>query len=284
MTAMATGYDPVRYKISSIQNWNTVAPGYHSDWASKGRGPFRSTAEMVKAADIRPADRVLDVACGTGAVSMQVARLLGPSGMLVGIDFSRGALGIARSSVPAGNFIEMDAENIGLVTKFDRIVCQYALMFFPEPARVLRRLWALLKSGGRLAVAVHGTPEGVPYFSTVMEPVLRHIPDIRPEGTPTVHRFGKREDLQGVIAGAGFSDVSVKEFIFDYKAGTFEEYWSDYMSTTANSIRAMIEGRGPGVVSAIKAEAEEKAKKFTEGGRVRFPWQVLIATAVSAQD
>jgi hypothetical protein len=46
----------------------------------------------------------------------------------------------------------------------------------------------------------------------------------------------------------------------------------------------MIEGRGPGVVSAIKAEAEEKAKKFTEGGRVRFPWQVLIATAVSAQD
>jgi hypothetical protein len=87
-----------------------------------------------------------------------------------------------------------------------------------------------------------------------------------------------------VIASAGFSDVSVKEFIFDYEAGTFEEYWSDYMSTTANSIRAMIESRGSGVVSAIKAEAEEKASKFTEGGKVRFPWQVLIATAIYAQD
>jgi ubiquinone/menaquinone biosynthesis C-methylase UbiE len=244
MTAMAGDYDPIKYKISSMQNWNTVAPGYHNDWASRSRGPFRSTAELVKAAEIRPADSVLDVACGTGAVSMQVVQLLGPSGMLVGIDFSSGALEIAKSSVPTGHFIEMDAENIGLVVKFDRIVCQYALMFFPDPARVLRRFWVLLKNGGRLVVAVHGTPEGVPYFSTIMEPVLRHIPDIRPEGTPTVHRFGDRADLQDVIAGAGFSDVLVKEFIFEYEAGTFEEYWSDYMSTTANSIRAMIESRG----------------------------------------
>jgi ubiquinone/menaquinone biosynthesis C-methylase UbiE len=284
MTAMVAGYDPVKYKINSIQNWNAVAPGYHSDWAGKGRGPFRSTAELVKAAGLMPADSVLDVACGTGAVSMQAARVLGPSGMLVGIDFSRGALAIARSSVPTGHFAEMDAENIGLHMKFDRIVCQYALMFFPDPAGVLRRLWALLKNGGRLAVAVHGTPAGVPYFSTIMEPVLRHVPDVRPEGTPTVHRFGNVADLQGAIAGAGFSDVSITEFAFDYEAGTFGEYWSDYMSTTANSIRAAFEGGGPGVVSAIRKEAEEKAQKFTKDGKIRFPWQVLVATATRSQD
>jgi ubiquinone/menaquinone biosynthesis C-methylase UbiE len=284
MTAMAPGYDPVKYKISLIQNWNTAAPGYHSDWASKDSGPFRSTAELVKAAEIQPEHKVLDVACGTGAVSMQAARLLEPSGMLVGIDFSKDALEIARSSVPLGHFIEMDVENIGLGIKFDRIVCQYALMFFPDPSGVLRRLLGLLKNGGRLAVVVHGTPEGVPYFSTIMEPVLHHIPDIRPEGTPTVHRFGNMADLQAVIAGAGFSDILIKEFIFDYKAGTFEQYWSDYMSTSANSIRAMIESKGTGVVAAIKVEAEKRAQKFTEAGGIRFPWQVLIATAIRAQD
>jgi len=281
---MAAGYDPVKYKINSIQNWNTVAPGYHSNWASKGKGPFRSTAELVKAADVRQADAVLDIACGTGAVSMQVARLLAPQGMLVGIDFSSGALAIAKSSVPTGQFAEMDAEQIGLFARFDRIVCQYALMFFPDPAGVLRRLWELLKKGGRLAVAVHGTPEGVPYFSTIMDPVLRHVPDIRPEGTPTVHRFGSAAGLQNAIAGAGFSDVSVKEFVFDYEAGTFAEYWFDYMSTTASSIRATIEGRGPGTVSAIRKEVEEKAQKFTKDGRIRFPWQVLVATATRTQD
>lgn len=278
------GYDPVRYKINSIQNWNTVAKGYHEDWAGKGRGPFKSTAKLVEAADILPSSVVLDVACGTGAVSMQVARLLGQSGMLVGIDFSRGALEIARSSVPAGHFFEMDAEHIGFATRFDRILCQYALMFFPDPARVLRRLYDLLKSKGRLVVAVHGTPEWTPYFSTIMGPVLRHIPDIRPEGTPTVHRFGNPSNLEAVISEAGFADVSIKEFTFDYEAGTFEQYWSDYMSTTANSIRSTIMNKGPAILAEIKAEAELNARRFTKDGMINFPWQVLVATAIHAQD
>lgn len=278
------GYDPVRYKINSIQNWNTVAKGYHEDWAGKGRGPFKSTAKLVEAADILPSSVVLDVACGTGAVSMQVARLLGQSGMLVGIDFSRGALEIARSSVPAGHFFEMDAEHIGFATRFDRILCQYALMFFPDPARVLRQLYDLLKSKGRLVVAVHGTPEWTPYFSTIMGPVLRHIPDIRPEGTPTVHRFGNPSNLEAVISEAGFADVSIKEFTFDYEAGTFEQYWSDYMTTTANSIRSTIMNKGPAILAEIKAEAELNARRFTKDGMINFPWQVLVATAIHAQD
>ncbi len=286
MTTMAAAYDPIRYKISSIQNWNSVAKSYHGEWASKHRGPFKSTAKLVEAADIRPSDVVLDVACGTGAVSMQAMLLLGDSGLLVGIDFSRGALEIARSSVPVGHFFEMDAEHIGLATRFDKILCQYALMFFPNPASVLRQLHDLLRKGGRIAIAVHGTSEGVPYFSTVMNPVLRYIPDIRPAGAPTVHRFGNSADLRKAIADAGFTDVSIGEFTFDYEAGTFEEYWSDYMSTTAYSIRAAIEGKHPSVVAQIKAEAEQNARRFVmnNDNKICFPWQVLIATAVRAED
>lgn len=281
---MADEYDPVKYKLSSMQNWNTVARGYHSDWASKNRGPFKSTSELVKAARIKSGDSVLDVACGTGAVSTKVVQIIGSSGMLVGIDFSRGALEIARSSVPTGHFLEMDAESIGLDMKFDKIVCQYALMFFPDPARVLRRLCSLLKNRGRFAIVVHGTPGRVPYFSTIMEPLLDHIPDIRPKGTPTVHRFGKAADLQGVIADAGFSHISIKEFTFYYDAGNFGKYWSDYMSTTAHSIRAEIEANGPKIVSAIRRAAKKKAQQYMTDGRLCFPWQVLIATAVLTQD
>lgn len=281
---MAASYDPVKYKIRSMQNWNTVAHGYHDDWASTGRGPFRSTAELVKSAGIKLSDSVLDLACGTGAVSTQIAPLLGPSGMLVGIDFSRGALKIAQSSVPGAHFFEMDAENIAINMKFDRILCQYALMLFPHPARVLRRLYGLLKNGGKVAVVVHGTPSGVPYFSVVMEPVLHCVPDIRPKGTPTVHCFGRPADLQAVLTGAGFIDISIKEFTFEYEVGTFEEYWSEYMSTTANAIRDIIEGKGPSVLSAIKAEAEQKAEQFINDGRIHFPWQVLVARAKRGQD
>ncbi|MGI0021128.1 MAG: class I SAM-dependent methyltransferase [Nitrososphaera sp.] len=271
-------YDPVKYKQGAIDNWNKVASDYHNEWAGAERGPFQSTRELVAAAGVKEGHSVLDLACGTGAVSAQVAARLGPSGALVGIDFSRGALDIAKAGVPAGHFAEMDAESIGLATKFDRVLCQYALMFFPEPARVIGQVASLLKNGGRLAVAVHGTARGVPYFSTIMGPVLRHIPDIRPDGTPTVHRFGEPADLERLLASAGFVDVAVKKFVFSYNAGTFDDYWSDYMSTTAASMRSRIEAKGDEVVAAIRKEAKERAEPFTRNGTVDFPWDVLVAT------
>lgn len=274
-------YDPVKYKQGAIDNWNKVAPDYHGEWAGVGRGPFQSTKELVAAASVKEGHCVLDLACGTGAVSAQVAARLGPSGMLVGIDFSRGALEIAREGVTSGHFAEMDAENIGLATKFDRVLCQFALMFFPDPASVLGRIASLLKNDGRLAVGVHGTERGVPYFSTIMGPVLRHIPDLRPDGTPTVHRLGEPADLERLLASAGFVDVAVEKFVFGYNAGTFDEYWSDYMSTTAASIRSRIETKGVEVVAAIRKEAREAAEPFTHSKEIKFPWDVLVATGAN---
>ena len=274
-------YDPVKYKQDSMESWNVRAHDYHSGWAGAGKGPFRSTKELVDAAGISRDDFVLDVACGTGAVSKEAHLRLGPAGRLVGIDFSRSALKIARQNVPAGYFVEMDAEHIGLRARFDRVLCQYALMFFPEPVRVLSELRSLMKKGGVIAVAVHGSAQGTPYFSTIMEPVLKHIPDIRPAGTPTVHRFGDPKDLTNVLESAGFADISVKKFVFDYDAGRFSDYWTDYMATTASSIRARIEAKGPEIVSEIRKEAEERVQGFLENGAIRFPWDVYVATAAN---
>jgi hypothetical protein len=97
-------------------------------------------------------------------------------------------------------------------------------MFFPDLAKALVQLRALLKEEtGWLAVAVHGTPQSAPYFRTAMEPVLRHIPDIRPTGAPSIYRFGNPDDLIRVISAAGFSGVSIKKSVFEHQAGTFEE-------------------------------------------------------------
>jgi hypothetical protein len=97
-------------------------------------------------------------------------------------------------------------------------------MFFPDLAKVLVQLRALLnKETGWLAVAVHRTPQSAPYFRTIMEPALRHIPDIKPTGAPNIYRFGNPDDLKRVISAAGFSDVSIKKSVFDHQAGTFEE-------------------------------------------------------------
>ena len=274
-------YNPTRYKQDSIDNWNNRARDYHDGWAGCGRGPFRSTKVLVREAVITEDDFVLDVACGTGAVSKEVSCHLGPSGKLVGIDFARGALKIAVANVWKGNFAEMDAENIGLRVKFDKILCQYALMFFPDPVQVLKELRLLLKEGGRIAIAVHGSALGVPYFSTIMDPLLKFIPDIRPQGAPNVHRFGRAVDLEKAITDAGYGHVAIRKFVFEYKAGTFSEYWSDFMTSTAAAIRSKIEARSIQTIVEIRKEAEQNAKNFINNGTLIFPWDVLVATATN---
>ena len=273
-------FDPTQYKITTKANWNTVASEYHYNWADKKIGPFRSTTEITKVANIKPDDKILDVACGTGVVSKEISQILGPKGLLVGIDLSRTALKIARGSIDFTNsvFLEMDAENIGFNFKFDKVACQYGLMFFPDTQKVLVAIRNILDDNGMLVVAVHGLAEDVPYFSTIMNPILEYIPDIRPTGTPTVHRFGNPKDLEAELEKAGFERVSVARHDFVYKPGTFDEYWDDYMHSTANSIRSKLESHGSEVINKIKQDARKNATRYEKEGNITFPWTVLVAS------
>jgi len=278
---MSSTFNPVGYKINTRTNWNTVAPQYHNDWASSDIGPFKSTKELVKAAEIKSDDSVLDIACGTGAVSKEISYLLGNSGALVGIDISRVALCIAKKSIQFKNvdFVEMDAENLGFHVNFDKIVCQYGLMFFPDVSKVLKSINGIMKKNGKITIAVHGTSAGVPYFSCIMNSILHYIPDIRVKGTPSVHRFGNPDDLQKELSMVGFSNVRIKKFTFAYHTGNFEEYWTDYMNSTANSIWSKIKTKGIEIVDMIKKEAEQNTFPFIKNEKIEFPWDVLIATA-----
>jgi 2-polyprenyl-3-methyl-5-hydroxy-6-metoxy-1,4-benzoquinol methylase len=173
----------------------------------------------------------------------------------------------------------MDAENLGFHTNFNKIICQYGLMFFPDVTKVLKSVRDIMKKNGMIAITVHGTQAGVPYFSCIMNSILQYIPDIRVKGTPTVHRFGNPEDLKNEIITSGFTNVQIKKFTFSYHPGNFEEYWSDYMSSTANSIWPKIKTRGMDIVNAIKNEAKKNTVPFTKNEKIEFPWDVLIATA-----
>lgn len=287
-------FDPVQYKNNTRLNWNAVAHQYHEDWASTYTGPFKSTIELVKFAEINQNDIVLDLACGTGAVSNEVIKHMydkrgsvhiNNGAVVVGIDLSRVALSIAKSSIfhrfSKSLFIEMDSENLGFRNaSFNKILCQFGFMFFPNATSVLNQLHDLLIRGGKLVISVHGTSEGVPYFSCIMNSILKYIPEIRPKGTPSVHTFGKPGDLYNVLENASFHNISIKKYTFLYQAGTFDEYWSDYMSSTANSLRSIIESKGTHILSTIKVDSEVSADRFTDKkGIITFPWDVLITTA-----
>lgn len=117
----------------------------------------RAAVMVADAAAIGPGDRVLDVGCGTGAMTREAGRRVGPDGRVVGVDLNPRMLEVARRLAPDIEWREGDAGALPFEAgAFDVVTSQFMLMFAPDPAGALREMWRVLAPGGRLAVAVCG--------------------------------------------------------------------------------------------------------------------------------
>jgi SAM-dependent methyltransferase len=114
------------------------------------------TRRFFREAGLGPGQRVLDLGSGLGDVSMAAAKLVGPSGQVVGIE--RDASSIARATrrvAEAGfrniTFLQTDVNDISDAEPFDAVVGRFILMFLPDPLAVLKSAARLVRPGGTLA-------------------------------------------------------------------------------------------------------------------------------------
>jgi SAM-dependent methyltransferase len=117
--------------------------------------PF--TRRLFRNARIGPGQHVLDIGCGLGDVSMLVARLVGPTGVVVGVDKDANIIAKAKTrAAEAGlrnvSFIESEVDRIAGSEPFDAIVGRFILEFLPDPSAVVSSLAGQLRSGGVLAI------------------------------------------------------------------------------------------------------------------------------------
>ena len=116
----------------------------------------RMADHLVRLAAPQPAERVLDVATGTGFVAIPAARLVGERGGVVGVDISDGMLEQAAEAIMAEglsnvDLVRSDAEALGYpADSFDLITCCNALPYMAHIPGALRRWRSLLRPGGRL--------------------------------------------------------------------------------------------------------------------------------------
>ncbi len=114
------------------------------------------TANFSCASGIKAGMRVLDVGCGPGCISLQLARLVGPSGAVVGVDKSPRALDLARQRAASEHlanvtFVESHLNAFESEQKFDALIGRFVLMFMPDPAAILRQLSHHVVKGGIVA-------------------------------------------------------------------------------------------------------------------------------------
>ena len=271
------------YKQRNMKIWNEVAPRYHKRWASVNKGPFQSTKKLVELVNINKDDTILDIACGTGVVTNEIQKKIGKSGYVIGIDASSTAIKIAKkwndkkSNI---DFINTDAEKFNFSKKFDVITCQYALFFFPNAQKALKNMRNSLKKSGNIGISVHGSKDSVPFFSSIIDSVTKYIPDYVPPGSPDLDRFGTKSALKKEVSKAGFSKITVKDYVFYFSPGKFEDYWKDYLKYIAKPLKEKLNDLKYSKRKELKQLVKDKTLQYTKkNGDILFPWQVLILSA-----
>ena len=271
------------YKQRNMKIWNEVAPRYHKKWASVNKGPFQSTKKLVELVNINKGDAVLDVACGTGVVTNEIQKKIGKSGYVVGVETSSTAIKIAKKwngKKLNVNFVNSDAEKFNFSKKFDVVTCQYALFFFPNAQKALKNMKNSLKKSGNIGISVHGSKDSVPFFSSIIDSVTKYIPDYVPPGSPDLDRFGTKSSLKKEVSKAGFLKITVKDYVFHFSPGKFEDYWRNYLKYIAKPLKEKLNDLDYSKRKELKQLVKDKTLQYTKkNGEILFPWQVLILGA-----
>ncbi len=167
---------------------------------------------VSEAAGITPGHTVLDVACGTGALTLAAAAIAGSQGRVTGLDANPEMLEVARRKAADIDWQQGVAENLPFGdASFDAVVSQFGFMFFDDRPRALAEMMRVLKPGGRLAVAVCGAIERSPGYAALAAMLDQLF------GTDVGNAFrapfvlGDIEELHRTAAAAVVEGVTVEE-------------------------------------------------------------------------
>ncbi len=232
---------------------------------------------LVAAAGIRPGDRVVDVATGTGEAAIVAAAAAGPGGRVLGCDVSLPMLRIARAkteNLPVLLAV-MDAQTLGCREESaDAVLCQLGLMFLPDVGRGLREFRRVLRKGRRMAACVWSAADRAPLVSIFAGVLAGHVPEKREEiGRGTSLGDGPR--LHRLFESAGFGDVSVRAETRPTPFASFEEYWEPIAG--GGSPGAVLYNRLPQAArDIVKAEVRARMRPYQSGEQLILETEALI--------
>ena len=249
----------------------------------------------MAALDVQAGDRVLDIGCGCGQTTLQLAALTGDRGAVTGVDISRPMLDVARRraiGLSAVDFREADAQSDPFpAATFDRVFSRFGVMFFEEPAAAFANIRFAVKPAGRLAFVCWRPLSENPWMSAPADAVAHLLPPAPPMYAPPADAadaqippgpfaFADPERIRTILSASGWGDVQIQPHDALISAGDL-----DAQVTLAFRVGPLgtVLREHPELQPRIADAVRIAMRAFlTQAGDVRMPAACWIVTARNA--
>jgi ubiquinone/menaquinone biosynthesis C-methylase UbiE len=264
---MAGSVETFQLSVQAAEVYESkFVPAIFGEWAP----------HLVEAAGVAPGQTVLDVACGTGVVARTAADRMGGEGRVVGLDLNDGMLTVARRLRPDIEWRQGDAAELPFEAgAFDVVLCQAALMFFPDRARALREMARVATDGGTVAVQVWDRLEAQAGFVPLYETLARHVGPEAVELGSSYWVLGDLDLVASLLDAAGLRITGTRTRVGAARYDSAEEAVATEVQATP-----LMERISQEAYRRILEDAGEALGPFTvDGGRVELPIRGHLVTA-----
>ncbi len=234
---------------------------------------------------IRSGERVLDVGCGCGETTVELARRVGPTGSAVGADISTIMLERARErarGVANAEFLVADAQTHAFAAaSFDVVFSRFGVMFFADPRAAFANLARALKPGGRLGFHCWKKLVDNPWMTVPFFAALQHLPPPTPPppDAPGPFAFADPERVRGILADAGLAEIEFESRTdpIGVGSGTVDDAvdFALQMGPTSIALREAT----PETAAKVRASVREALGPYQTQDGVRLDTSSWVVTA-----
>jgi ubiquinone/menaquinone biosynthesis C-methylase UbiE len=240
----------------SMPQWHSpeVAKYWQQEAEQRQQSMEEATRQMLLSAQLKPGDRVLDIAAGTGDQSILAARIVGPTGLVLATDISAEMLHVAASLAQQEKLTNistqvMDAGQLDLDDEtFDAAICRNGLMLVPRLQQALSEIHRVLKPGSNFAALVWSAPERNPLHALPLALIAKYTGAFS-SNAPGPFSLADKRRFEQALQDAGFRDVAIQAIPLQLHFA---------------SVEAFIESRRKLVASTIERLSQQDQQRLVE--------------------
>ncbi|WP_328651445.1 methyltransferase domain-containing protein [Micromonospora sp. NBC_00330] len=267
--------------------WAGAAAGWirHADRQDETGRPLGAAAMDRLAA--RPAERILDVGCGCGGTTAEIAAAVGETGTAIGVDIAEAMVTAARQRYPGTRFHLADIETLEVVpgAPFDAAFSRMTLMLLADPVAGCTTIRRSLRPGGRLAATVFRDGGVNQWLSAAMlgaAPHLGPLPPLPVGDEPGPFAFADPARLTRVLTTAGFTAVTITQCNVALETTDDADAVAEWLIEVGPA-GAAYRAAPPAGQAAARAGAARLLDRFREpGAGYRLPAGLWLVTANAA--